>query len=110
MSRLLLVYDDVDLPMGRVRVRPKGSSGSHNGMKSVIYQLGSDEFPRIRIGIGSAPEGWDLADYVLSKFGNEDRRTINESVANAASAAAVWVSSGIEAAMNQYNSNRMDEI
>lgn len=109
MSRLLLVYDDVDLPMGRVRIRAKGSSGSHNGMKSVIYQLGSDEFPRIRIGIGSAPEGWDLADYVLSRFGSEDRKTIDGSVANAASAAAVWISSGIEAAMNQYNI-RMDEV
>jgi len=110
MSKLILVYDDVDLPIGRIRVRSKGSSGTHNGMKSVIYQLNSDEFARIRVGTGGAPEGWDLADYVLSKFNPGDRKVIDDGIAKAASAAAVWVLSGIEAAMNQYNVNRVDEV
>jgi PTH1 family peptidyl-tRNA hydrolase len=68
VNNIILIYDDVDLEPGRVRVRSKGSSGTHNGMKSVIYQIQSDQFPRIRIGIGKAPENWDLADYVFSEY------------------------------------------
>lgn len=103
MENIIIIYDDVDLPVGTVRIRPKGSSGTHNGMKSVIYQLQSDEFPRIRIGIGKAPEGWDLADYVLSRFNPEETAAIRESIERAADAAAAIVSSGVSAAMNQYN-------
>lgn len=103
MDNIIIIYDDVDLPVGTVRIRPKGSSGTHNGMKSVIYQLQSDEFPRIRIGIGKAPEGWDLADYVLGRFSPEETGAIRESIERAADAAAKIVSSGIAAAMNQYN-------
>jgi PTH1 family peptidyl-tRNA hydrolase len=73
-------------------------------MKSVIYQLQSDDFPRIRIGIDRAPEGWDLADYVLSKFNPDDRKLINGSIEKAAEAAAEIVRSGVNAAMNKYNS------
>ena len=103
MENIIIIYDDVDLPVGTVRIRPKGSSGTHNGMRSVIYQLQSDEFPRIRIGIGKAPEGWDLADYVLSRFSAEEAGAIRESIERAADAAAAIVSSGVSAAMNQYN-------
>lgn len=103
MDNIIIVYDDVDLPVGTVRIRPKGSSGTHNGMKSVIYQLQSDEFPRIRIGVGKAPEGWDLADYVLSRFNADETGAIRESIERAADAAAAIVSSGVSAAMNQYN-------
>ncbi len=103
MDNIIIVYDDVDLPVGTVRIRPKGSSGTHNGMKSVIYQLQSDEFPRIRIGIGKAPEGWDLADYVLSRFSADETGAIRESIERAADAAAAIVASGVSAAMNQYN-------
>ena len=102
-TRLIVIYDDIDLPIGRVRIRPKGSSGTHNGMRSVIYQLQSDDFPRIRIGIDKAPEGWDLADFVLSKFGPEDRKAINESIEKAGEAAAAIVSAGVNTAMNKYN-------
>lgn len=105
MERLIVIYDDVDLPVGTIRIRPKGSSGTHNGMKSVIYQLQSDEFPRIRIGIGKAPEEWDLADYVLSRFSGEESADIAKSIERAAEAAAVIVQSGVEAAMNLYNQN-----
>lgn len=103
MNSIILIYDDVDLKFGSIRVRPKGSSGTHNGMKSVIYQIQSDEFPRVRIGVGRPPEGWDLADFVLSKFNNEDKKTINESLRNAAEAAVTIIKAGAEAAMNKYN-------
>ncbi len=103
LGKLIVIYDDVDLPVGTIRIRPKGSSGTHNGMKSVIYQLQSDEFPRIRIGIGKAPEGWDLADFVLSRFGGEEEADIANSIQRAAEAAAMIAQSGVEAAMNQYN-------
>jgi len=103
VKNLIVIYDDVDLPLGTIRIRPKGSSGTHNGMKSVIYHLQSDEFPRIRIGIGNAPEEWDLADYVLGKFSPEEVGIIAKSVERAAEAAAVAIQSGIETAMNLYN-------
>ncbi len=103
MERILVIYDDIDLEPGKIRVRPKGSSGTHNGMKSIIYQLQSDSFPRIRIGIGRAPERWDLADYVLSKFSKEDREVMDQSIEKAADAALTIVRSGVEKAMNSYN-------
>lgn len=103
MENILIIYDDIDLEPGKIRVRPKGSSGTHNGMKSIIYQLQSDSFPRIRIGIGRAPEKWDLADYVLSKFSKEDREIINKSIEKASDAALTVVRSGVEKAMNSFN-------
>lgn len=106
MENLIVIYDDVDIPVGTIRIRPKGSSGTHNGMRSVIYQLRSDEFPRIRIGIGKAPEEWNLADYVLSRFSAEEAVDVTRSIERAADAASVIVKSGIEAAMNLYNGER----
>ncbi len=103
MERLIVIYDDVDLPLGKVRIRPSGSSGTHNGMRSVIYQLQKDNFPRVRIGIDKAPEGWELADYVLGRFNPEERKTIGGAISNAADAAAAIVSSGVSTAMNLYN-------
>ena len=103
LSNIILVYDDIDIPLGKIRIRPKGSSGSHNGMKSVIYQLQSDDFPRVRIGIGNPPEDWDLADYVLSKWSCDERKVINESITSAASSVVELIKSGVEAAMGKYN-------
>lgn len=103
LENLILVYDDADIPPGRIRLRPKGSSGTHKGIESVIYQLQSDEFPRIRIGIGSPPENWDIADYVLGKFDEDERKLMNLSIIRAAQAAISIVESGIEAAMNIFN-------
>ncbi len=103
MEKILVIYDDIDLEPGKIRVRPKGSSGTHNGMKSIIYQLQSDSFPRVRIGIGRAPERWDLADYVLSRFSKEDREIIDQSIEKAADAVLTIVRSGVEKAMNSYN-------
>ncbi len=103
LDNIIVIYDDVDLPVGTVRIRPNGSAGTHNGMKSVIYQLQSDSFPRIRIGIGKAPEGWDLADYVLSKFTVEDFAPVKQSVERAAAAVPIILTDGVTAAMNLYN-------
>lgn len=103
LERVIIIYDDIDLELGKIRVRPKGSSGSHNGMKSVIYQLQADNFPRIRIGIGRPPEKWDLADFVLSKFSIEDRDTINQSIERAVEAVVAIMKNGIEKAMSSYN-------
>lgn len=102
-EQLVITYDDVDLPVGGVRIRAKGSAGTHNGMRSVIYQLQSDEFPRIRIGIGKNPPNWELADYVLGRFAPDDRKLIDEAVKKAGEAAAAIVSSGVNLAMNRYN-------
>jgi len=103
LNNLIIIYDDIDLPLGKIRIRPKGSSGTHNGMKSVIYQIQSDEFPRVRIGIDKPPENWDLADYVLSKFNVHDREVINSSIERASEAVATIIKSGTETAMNLFN-------
>lgn len=103
MSNLILVYDDVDLAVGKIRVRAKGSSGTHNGMRSILYHIQSEDFPRVRIGIGRPPEGWDMADFVLSKFNADDRKLIDESIKKAAEAIEAIIKSGAEAAMNMYN-------
>lgn len=103
LKNVIVIYDDIDLEPGKIRVRPKGSAGSHNGMKSIIYQLQEDDFPRIRIGIGHAPEKWDLADYVLSKFSKEDREIINQSIDKAAQAAVMIVKNSLDKAMNTFN-------
>lgn len=75
-EQLIVVYDDTDLALGQLRVRAKGSSGTHNGMKSIIYLLGRDDFPRVRVGIGKPPEHWDLADYVLSGYRSREEQEI----------------------------------
>lgn len=104
-ENLIIIYDDVDLPLGKIRVRPSGSSGTHNGMKSVIYLLQTDSFPRVRIGIGKAPEGWDLADYVLSRFPPEERKLVDSAIAAAAEAAVTIITEGVERAMSRFNGN-----
>ncbi len=103
MKNIIIMFDDIDLELGKIRVRPKGSSGTHNGMRNIIYQIQSDEFPRVRIGIGRPPQGWDLADYVLSKFTLDERNIVNESIKNAVEAVSTLLKSGVDAAMNKYN-------
>lgn len=99
---LLVVYDDVALPVGTLRIRRRGSAGGHNGMKSVISSLNSEEFARLRIGVGS-PEEKDLADYVLSPFRLSERPLVDAAIEAAAEAVLVWVTSGVEEAMNRFN-------
>lgn len=104
LSDLLVIYDDVDLPLGKLRIRPVGSAGTHNGMRSIIEQLGSQQFARIRVGIGRPPEGWDLADYVLSQYPDAEARKIQfDAFLRAADAALCWTEKGIEDAMRLYN-------
>ncbi|MGB9791469.1 MAG: aminoacyl-tRNA hydrolase [Thermacetogeniaceae bacterium] len=100
---LLVVSDDLDLPFGAIRLRPAGSSGGHRGIQSVIDCLGTQEFPRLRIGIGRPPEGVDAAEYVLSPFSPEERGRLEEILELAAEAAACWAVEGVEAAMSRYN-------
>lgn len=100
---LIVIYDDVDLDVGRIRIRKKGSAGGHNGIKSIISMIGTEEFDRIKVGVGHKPEGWDLADHVLSRFPADDLPSVREAVDNAAKASAEIIVSGADAAMNIYN-------
>ncbi len=102
-SELIVIYDDISLPPGKLRIRAKGSAGGHNGVKSIISCLGSDTFPRIRIGVGEKPAGWDLADYVLGRFPGKEEPAIREALAKVAKACGVMMEQGIGAAMNQFN-------
>jgi PTH1 family peptidyl-tRNA hydrolase len=97
---LLVVADDVDLPLGRIRLRREGSAGGHNGLRSIIGVFGSNEFNRLRIGVG---RGGDTVDHVLATFGPDERELADEMVATAADAAERWLRDGIDAAMNAYN-------
>lgn len=103
-EKLIVIYDDVSIEPGRIRLRAKGSAGGHNGMKSIIYQLKSDEFPRIKVGVGAPQqEGYDLADYVLGRFSKEEIPTLEDAIIRSSQAAETIITSGIEAAMNQFN-------
>lgn len=102
-ERTLILFDDISLPCGRVRIRRKGSDGGHNGIKNILYLSGSDQFPRIKIGVGQKPQGWDLADWVLSRFTDEESKAIDEAAAHAADAAALIVQGKTDEAMNLYN-------
>lgn len=102
-EHVLVIYDDISLDIGSIRVRAKGSAGGHNGMKSIISHLGTDAYPRIRIGIGDKPARMDLADYVLSHFTKEETQTLQDAVTDAADAAALLITDGVQTAMNRYN-------
>ena len=103
-EHVLVVSDEISLPLGKLRVRPKGSAGGHNGLKSIIASLGSDAFPRIRIGVGAPPHpDYDMADWVLSVFRNQDLEDMLQAAARAAEAVVCYISDGPERAMNRYN-------
>jgi PTH1 family peptidyl-tRNA hydrolase len=102
-EKLMLIYDDVDIPLGSVRIRGGGSAGTHNGMRSVIYHLQRDGFPRIRIGIGADRGEIPLYNWVLSGFPEEHLDPVRAAVIRAVDAAEVFVTDGIETAMNRYN-------
>jgi len=103
LEQLIVIYDDMDLPLGKLRIRAKGSSGTHNGMKSVIYHLQSENFPRIRVGIDKKPEELDTIDYVLGKFTEDEKKVVFDSLVRAAEAAVTIITSGINEAMNMFN-------
>lgn len=106
-DRLLVISDDLDLPFGTLRLRPGGGAGGQKGVQSIIDNLGTREFARLRIGIGRPPEGCDPADYVLSPFPFEDRERLELVLEQAREAALCWLSRGIEEAMNRYNRCRV---
>lgn len=102
-EELIVLYDDICLEPGAIRVRKKGSAGGHNGIKSIIAKLGTDQFKRIRIGVGKKPENWDLADYVLSPFSKEERQSADQGILHAADALELILMDDVEGAMNRYN-------
>ncbi len=109
VSDILIIYDDICLAPGQLRVRTKGSAGGHNGIKSIISHLGTEEFARIRIGVGEKPEGWDLADYVLGHFPAEEEPQMREALTDAAKACELIVQDELSAAMNLFNKKKKQE-
>lgn len=103
-ENLIVLHDDVSLECGRLRIRKKGSDGGHNGLKSIIYHTKSDVFTRIKIGVGAKPAEWDLADWVLGKFKDEDIKILSKTIENVALAVEEIINNGAESAMNKYNS------
>ena len=102
-TELLIIYDDVSLDVGQLRIRKKGSAGGHNGIKSIIAELGTDVFPRIKVGVGEKPKQYDLADYVLGHFSKAERELMEEGYERAVRAVEMILSDGIDPAMNEYN-------
>lgn len=104
LEDLLVVCDDFNLPVGRLRARPRGSAGGQNGLKDVANQLGSEAYARLRIGVGPVPDGRDIIGFVLGRFGAKERETIDVTLHDAAAAVACWLTKGVQATMNEFNS------
>ena len=102
-EKTIIILDDISLDVGRLRIRRKGSDGGHNGMKNIIYLSGSDQFPRIKIGVGKKPEQWDLADWVLSSFTLTEQKALHTAIDNACEAVRLMVGGQTDKAMNLYN-------
>ena len=103
-DRVLVISDDVDLPLGKLRLRVSGSAGGHNGLKSIIQHLGTDQFPRLKVGVGGKPHpDYDLADWVLGKLQGEDKKVMDEAVKRAADAVECFLKDGPQKAMSQFN-------
>ena len=101
---VLIIVDDIDLPFGQVRIRPKGGPGTHNGLRHIVQLTGTEDFPRVRVGMGAPPPAWNLANWVLSRFQTEEERKIAfDAYLLAADAALCWAEHGIDTAMNRYN-------
>lgn len=105
-EELIVLYDDISLDPGNIRIRAKGSAGGHNGIKNIIAHLGTQEFPRIKMGVGDKPPRMDLADYVLSRFSKEDREKMEQAFKDAAEAVEVMITEGADAAMNRFNGHK----
>ena len=103
LSNMIVIYDDIDLDTGRIRIRKSGSSGTHNGMKNIIYLLGKQDFPRIRIGVSKPKHGEDLANFVLGRFDKTESANVADSIKSAKSAVIETVETNLDKAMNMYN-------
>lgn len=102
-NKFLVIYDDIDLPLGQIRLRNSGGPGTHNGMRSIVEKIGREDFPRLRIGIGPKPAGWDIADYVLSDISSAQREAFRQVLHYAADTVEVLVNDGIQLAMSRFN-------
>ena len=105
-QELIVIYDDISLAPGQLRIRANGSAGGHNGIKSIISHLGTQVFLRVKVGVGEKPQGWDLADYVLGHFSKEEQQVMQESFDRAADAAAALLSEEVQQVMNEYNTHK----
>lgn len=103
---MLVIYDDVSLVPGNIRIRKKGSAGGHNGIKSIIAHAGTQNFMRIKVGVGEKPSGWDLADYVLGHFSEEDHTKLKEIMPDVIQAATLMVQGDVDKAMNDFNAKK----
>lgn len=103
MERVIVIYDDISLPAGKLRIREKGSAGGHNGIKNIIERSGTDVFPRIKIGVGGPPASGELVNWVLGSFGDEDRKKLEGSIDNACRAVAEIIKGGCQAAASKFN-------
>lgn len=106
-SELLVIYDDITLAPGNIRVRKKGSAGGHNGIKSIIAHTGTQNFMRIRVGVGEKPKDWDLADHVLGRMSNEERAQAEAAIKDACSAAVLMIRGDVDQAMNDFNAKKV---
>ena len=102
-EELIVVYDDISLEPGQLRIRGKGSAGGHNGVKSLIAHLGTQVFKRVKVGVGEKPQGYDLADYVLGHFAKDERQMVEDALVRAADAVVCMMTDGMDHAMNEYN-------
>mgnify|MGYP002618769466 CR=1 FL=1 len=102
-TEMIVIYDDIDLDPGQLRIRKKGSAGGHNGIKHIIQQLGTQNFVRIKVGVGAKPKGWDLADYVLGRFPGEEEPVIREALEKTTKACCEIITADVTSAMNKYN-------
>lgn len=102
-ENVIILFDDISLDVGRIRIRKKGSAGGHNGIKSIIAHLGSENFLRLKFGVGDKPKEMDLADYVLGRFSSQDEATVSEGIKRACEAVECMIGEGCDVAMNKYN-------
>ena len=108
-EEMIVIYDDISLDPGQLRIRLKGSAGGHNGIKNIIANLGTQDFPRIKVGVGAKPPRMDLADYVLSRFGAGEQKLMEEAFGEAAEATVMMMTDGVERAMNHFNAKKKAE-
>jgi PTH1 family peptidyl-tRNA hydrolase len=106
-NELIVIYDDISLDVGQLRIRKKGSAGGHNGIKNIIAHLGHDTFMRIKIGVGEKPKGYDLVDYVLGHFTSDELKVMNESFKEVDGAVNLMIEGNVDKAMNDYNAKRV---
>jgi PTH1 family peptidyl-tRNA hydrolase len=102
-TEMIVIYDDISLAPGNIRIRKKGSAGGHNGLKSIIQHIGTDQFMRVKMGVGEKPKGYDLADYVLGHFSSDERKVMDEAAKNADEAISMMLRMDVDGAMNKFN-------